>query len=515
MYLFGLPLAEKDEYTAAQSELTVGHEQEVYEKLLWEVTSLHDLLYEPNEKTVTLRIKGLVAMGDPAGAEAVLNGLPDKATNRPDSQNWKRLRTFLPILSFYCQDPVDTESSLRVFRQMCDSDGVFLDSETYALLISSLASRGCFDFDATPIPGAVGLGFTSGCGPQLFDEIVSKMADDLLELTEQSADRIFKAFMARFSDAPSLALNESSWTVNGDIICGRVTVNGSSGICPATGARLRLFALDEVQRAHVHDQLLDMAATQHEDFGEKFKEVAPRDGQYAFAELSKFSSWFRNQTDPPFTAIIDGPNVAYWGHGDIHYSQVYAIYEELEKMGERPLVIMPQKYAAPRFWLSSLGRVQELSAPDLEIMDKLVEAGNMYIVPKACLDDYYWMISSVANKAAQHDSDGTTTPSNLGTQMPGLRPILVTNDQMRDHKLELLEPRLFRRWTSCHIVNYNLHPYEQNEWETRRIEFSPADAFSREIQGNPATTHTGATAWHFPVDEWGHHDRLCVLLRAK
>lgn len=41
-----------------------------------EVASLHDLLYDPNEKTVTLRIKALIAKGDAFGAEQILSSLP-------------------------------------------------------------------------------------------------------------------------------------------------------------------------------------------------------------------------------------------------------------------------------------------------------------------------------------------------------------------------------------------------------------------------------------------------------
>jgi hypothetical protein len=41
-----------------------------------EVASLHDLLYEPNEKTITLRIKELIFRNDALGAEKILASLP-------------------------------------------------------------------------------------------------------------------------------------------------------------------------------------------------------------------------------------------------------------------------------------------------------------------------------------------------------------------------------------------------------------------------------------------------------
>jgi hypothetical protein len=84
-------------------------------------------------------------------------------------------------------------------------------------------------------------------------------------------------------------------------------------------------------------------------------------------------------------------------------------------------------------------------------------------------------------------------------RFPGMRPMIITNDQMRDHRLELLEPREFRRWCSCHIVNYHIGSYQDDEWtEERKIHFEPADYFSREIQGNMHPSGKG-NVWHFPI----------------
>jgi hypothetical protein len=81
---------------------------------------------------------------------------------------------------------------------------------------------------------------------------------------------------------------------------------------------------------------------------------------------------------------------------------------------------------------------------------------------------------------------------------PGARPVLVTNDQMRDHQLEMLKlPRLFRRWYSNCIVNYHFAAFVEGKNTHGAIGFSPADFFSREIQGNK--TDDGAMMWHFPL----------------
>jgi hypothetical protein len=82
--------------------------------------------------------------------------------------------------------------------------------------------------------------------------------------------------------------------------------------------------------------------------------------------------------------------------------------------------------------------------------------------------------------------------------------VLITNDQMRDHQVEMLEPMLFRRWYSNYIVNYNFAAFVDGVCTHSDIGFSPADFFSREIQSSK--DEDGSTVWHFPIagkdDEW-------------
>jgi hypothetical protein len=159
----------------------------------------------------------------------------------------------------------------------------------------------------------------------------------------------------------------------------------------------------------------------------------------------------------------------------------------------------------------------------MQIMENLNETGRMYIVPHRCLDDYYWMLSSVSDQTRSRNgmnldvSEPTESTNNTKTErFIGKRPILISNDQMRDHKLELLEPRLFRRWVSNHIVNYHFPPYVKDPKEKRDVTFAPADITSQEIQSNPSNSNgngdDGALAWHFPVREWGKFDRFCVRI---
>jgi len=220
-----------------------------------------------------------------------------------------------------------------------------------------------------------------------------------------------------------------------------------------------------------------------------------------------------------FSLLTDGANVAYYmqnfDQGSFNFYQLQFIVDALEKTNENPLVILPYKYCTNSFVISmgSKSYRQVLSREERQIVDKLTKKGQLYRVPARCLDDYYWMLASVSDQTRSRRSmDLDVAHDNADGRWPGTRPMLVTNDQMRDHKLGLLEPRLFRRWISCYIVNYSFTAFVGAESVDREIGFSTADFFSREIQSNE--TSTGA-AWHFPVSDWNLDDRFCIRIPAK
>jgi len=71
----------------------------------------------------------------------------------------------------------------------------------------------------------------------------------------------------------------------------------------------------------------------------------------------------------------------------------------------------------------------------------LINSGKLYKVPTRCLDEFYWMLVRVSDQGASQDGRDLSVLSNdANGRFPGIRPMLMTNDQMRDHRLE---PRLF------------------------------------------------------------------------
>jgi len=521
---------------------------------LLEVVTCHDEIYRPSEKTVTIRLKSLIARGKIDEAEDMVAACFNdrgcisspssissaKKENRGTKENTEgRLRTYMPLMEHYCRNGT-LMSIMRIYRKMQDCHSVHWDVESYSLLLSSLARLGYFfDENDEQVNETNDTNDDANLyGPFLFDKLVSNMANDILELTEKTSKEISDAFQIGINEyvlRENLITdknNKDQTLLPKSVVVERVEIPKGNGTCPITGVKLRLLALDEMQRQHVHDKLLEMSRTTTEEFitsikarSQKPKKNSKGKGKvrktiqdaeleiesYGYEELLKFSTWLDNREGNLYTTIVDGANVAYYGHSNVHYSSLKKIVEKLESMGERPLVVMPEKYTSKSFACRP-NFYQKLTSRDQDVIDWLRDNEMIYEVPRLNLDDYFWMLASVSNQTNATLRDDFTIPiSDDQGRFPGMRPMLISNDQMRDHKLDLLEPREFRRWSSCHIVNYDIALYEKNEWdEERRITFVPADSFSSEIQGNPHTNGKD-TVWHFPISDSA--DWLCIWIK--
>eukprot|EP00536_Pseudo-nitzschia_multiseries_P012512 jgi/Psemu1/244629/estExt_Genewise1.C_4820015 len=504
------------------------------------IVSCYDAIYGSSEKTVTIRLKGLIARGKFDEAEAMFAasfddsscGLDDRSddSDSDDETIRGRLRTYMPLMEYYCTVG-DLKSTLRLYRQMQNCAGVHWDIESYTILLSSLARFGYFFGDKQQMGEREG-DYNDLYGPKLFDSLVSNMANDILELTEATSVELLDAFRAGIKNHLNLEQQQQEEDTSVTVVVDRVEITKDNGTCPATGVKLRLLALANEQRQHVHDTLLEMSKKNTEEFlasnikwqetnqvsnpatkGNIEKMTSKLEESYGYEELRKFSEWLDEREGNLFTTIVDGANVAYYGHSNVHYSSLKRVVEKLESMGERPLVVMPEKYTWKKFFVRPR-YYQKLTEKDLEVIEWLKEREIVYVVPRYVLDDYFWMLASVSNQTnATQRGDLSIPIGDDQGRFPGMRPMLVTNDQMRDHKLDLLEPREFRRWCSCHIVNYDISEYKEDEWEDdRQISLVPADSFSREIQSNTPATGNG-NVWHFPIGD-DSSDWLCIWIEA-
>ena len=194
---------------------------------------------------------------------------------------------------------------------MVTAQGVHIDSETYALVLGSLARHGYFHRNAESIADLNAQGFSEhATGQKLLDEIMTTMANDIAEISEEAAEIIFNGFHAGFGLSANNVTGSISirGSLRGVPVCsndredlkekgvsvGRVTVDSSSAICPSTGAQLRQLTLDQRQRQHVHDTLLKMSVTQQMDFSARNKNRTKYNpGKTAGRELQNFADWLR------------------------------------------------------------------------------------------------------------------------------------------------------------------------------------------------------------------------------
>lgn len=585
-----------------------------------DIARMHDILYKPTEQSVSLRIKRMISKGNAKKAEQLLDSM--ETSDSPSDKTILKLRTYFPVLQHYCENPDMLDDAIHLLFKMRQSPGVILEPETHVLLLASLAENGYFlsnkeytyhhqsqnqsteneqhqnwlkyiietssnNYDVKDLT------FT---GPQLFNHLAQNMADDVLEITSASAHLLSKSFNKGHNELATdeKALLEDNNNKNDDdddfllmnltslksmpvrnqtahpteLVADRVLIDSKTGVCNVTETKLRLLLLDEPQIQQFQSALRKLSSDQYITFNKIKKNKSSKNEtndssssaaeSYAIEQLDIFSQWLES-SDKPYTAIIDGANIAYYGqnfqNGNFNYHQIKYVVDALEEKGENVLVVIPWKYTNKSFYLSSMNYVDSkkkrnmyhLSEEEFQILQNLNETKKMYRVPARCLDDYYWMMASVSN---QHYVPSSYSKNQF---LPGIRPVLITNDQMRDHKLELLEPRLFRRWTSCHIVNYNFPPFVGSEQlpplddmgsnstitkatnettisnttlsSTESISFSPPDFFSREIQGNPSgkkgkddgsvNPQDSSMVWHFPVSDWLKNERFCIRIPTK
>lgn len=272
--------------------------------------------------------------------------------------------------------------------------------------------------DASPIDGALSLGYTHSCGPKLFDEIATEMSEDALEITSSSARKLSNAFAIGFksaSDVDSTGLDHVVSNIKeahplapmpvtkqraaaNEVVACRVLLDKSTGMCDVTGSHQRLILLEPDQRKQLHDDLIELSQTQFQNYTQGMashdKHAANDPKNKATEQMGLFSNWLDTREGKPFTAIVDGANVGYYmqsfDRGRFNYHQIKFMVDTLEARGENPLVVIPNKYGHSNYIYTSKKEYQELTEAEVGIMKDLTRRDKIYKVPPRCLDDFYW-----------------------------------------------------------------------------------------------------------------------------
>lgn len=218
----------------------------------------------------------------------------------------------------------------------------------------------CISHDSPPIDGATDLGYTHSHGPGLFDEIVTEMAAEVLEISSSSTRRLYNSLAVGFqsdcleNDGHSIVsiLKEAHPLISvsltrrlaecNELVASRISLDRSTGLCPVTQAQQQLIILEPDQRTQLHNDLLKLSTEQYAKFAGRKADDSPT---RAREQLQLFSNWLDQRQGEPFTAIVDGANVGYYmqsfDRGRFNYYQIQFMVDTLEGRGENPLVVIP------------------------------------------------------------------------------------------------------------------------------------------------------------------------------
>ena len=347
-----------------------------------------------NEASYTALARSHVAAGALDDALAVV------ATRLEDAS--PKLRTYAPLVAALCA--ADRVRDARTVWAAMAAGGVAPTDDLYVALLEALARSG----DA------------AGCAACLRERAA---ADD--------------AGLA----APHLKRVSAALRALPGATCERTTID-DDGACRVSGRTLPTGGLDARERAQFRERLLDVANATSE-----------RDRR----ELAAFGAWLEDHPYA-FTAVLDGPNVAYlnqnFEHGKFRVRQLEAVAEYLEASGHVVLVVLPAKYCEAVVPNHSKRRpraevreqpggtpLQALEDGELAAIRGWAERGALYVVPRGCHDDLYWMLATVSRA----------------------QPLAVSNDKTRDHWPKLIGEAQYRRWATRSVVNFGLGYAEPDE----------------------------------------------------
>ncbi|KAH8067484.1 dipeptidyl-peptidase [Aureococcus anophagefferens] len=384
-------------------------------------------------------------------AGALDDALAVVATRLEDAS--PKLRTYAPLVAALCA--ADRVRAARTVWAAMAAGGVAPTDDLYVALLEALARSG----DA------------AGCAACLRERAA---ADD----AGLSAPHL-KRVSAALRSLPGAT-------------CEATTVD-DDGACRVSGRTLPTGGLDARERA----QFAAVARRQ-------------RDAGARPPELAAFGAWLEDHPYA-FTAVLDGPNVAYlnqnFEHGKFRVRQLQAVADHREAAGHVVLVVLPAKYCEAVVPNHSKRRpraaardepggtpLQELEDSELAAIKAWAERGALYVVPRGCHDDLYWMLATVSRD----------------------QPLAVSNDKTRDHWPKLIGEAQYRRWAPRSVVNFGLgyaEPDDAGDEPPPDVRLDLPKAYAARI--HEARLPGGRVSFHVPDRDDGGAWLLATLPAAE
>ena len=242
-----------------------------------------------------------------------------------------------------------------------------------------------------------------------------------------------------------------------------------SGRCPACQCLLKSIELTTEQRATILRQVDEVLAS-----GKGEKGNSKVDGAAKFEEFKQYLQHEAGAAD----VIIDGANVGFYMQRpdrnpstSLNFSQIDRVVRHFKEQNKRILLVLHERHF---HWKRLKDRPKWT-----RYIKRWDDAKILYRTPTHMNDDWFWLYAC------------------LYSSSNGKRPIVVTNDLMRDHHFKMLSRRYFLQWRERHVVNF-VFP---SRADTAAPIFIFPQSYSSRIQSHDATEEGAPIRWHFPVQQ--------------
>ena len=260
-----------------------------------EISRVYDMETAPSEKTAALLIKyhcnkaveeksaGRGGASSVASAIGVLDSV--EATLNTSA----RLRSYLPIFEAMTAGPPATRDELRAvrgfFERMVSADNVqVFPEECIALLTYALVAY-------RTMPDVYE---TRGELVEFVEYMLRQLQNRTLSVTLEQANAIKEAAATTFP-------------------AGLTLVNGTSGACCVTGVQLQQLTLTATERNRFFAGVVTKTESAYRALNKHRPGVASQKAKSAGKGIVDFAEWMDRRKGRRFTAIVDAPNVAYFG----------------------------------------------------------------------------------------------------------------------------------------------------------------------------------------------------------
>ena len=363
----------------------------------------------------------------------------------------------------------------------------------------------------------------------LFDELLDRSlfpGEEELSLLIQAGvdlERCLRYFADRFETVSDLSLFNTLSSMSTI-----TSIPAGSAICPISSIALRPLGLSESSL----DELLALV-----------KRLAIEDTyKHAKQEWEEFERSLASHGSTP-SVVIDGANVGHTNQnfqgGFFRHRQVEEVREifDGQRGGGNALVVVhskwlkegvdlkqnleigdqqsgkkkrklpplkkvePDQVSDDRDWMNSSFSREAACPPEVPESKIWRSLGCLIEVPRGANDDWFWLYATLWLEKQRRLKSGIENHSQLSpalyppeTSEPGNRnPILVSNDQMRDHVFRMgIDPLIWRRFAHRHICRFKI-TYPEEEEDRREYLFELPPVFSRLPQKGLGNV------WHLPV----------------